>query len=163
VVNDGGFHRFEVVPGKIDLIFVKVRIFCALTRVEEVRSETGCRENGGSHHTPNPQRHSEPMVPGRTATMNDTITTSTSAAVTLSVSLPFDLHARTREAAAKAHLPMAALVRAALETYLAGGANSGRPVTLDGTEDAVKRIEMALDRVLVETIRLGDRVSGIGR
>jgi hypothetical protein len=136
-------------------------IMTTLAGVAKVQAETDCRGNGGNHHTPNPQRHSEPMVPGRTTTMNDT--TTTSAAVTLSVSLPFDLHARTREAAAKAHLPMAALVRAALESYLAGGATSGRPVTLDGTEDAVKRIEMALDRVLVETIRLGDRVSGIGR
>ena len=80
--------------------------------------------------------------------------------VTLSVSLPVDLHIRAKDAAKAKHMPLAAVIRQALESYLAEGR---MPATLDGVEDTVKSIEQALDRVLVETIRLGDRVSEIDR
>ena len=83
--------------------------------------------------------------------------------VTLSVNLPVDLHIRAKEAAKAKHMPLAAVVRQALENYLTDGRGTRMPETLDGVEDTVKRIEQALDRVLVETIRLGDRVSGIDR
>ena len=83
--------------------------------------------------------------------------------VTLSVSLPVDLHIRAKDAAKAKHMPLAAVVRQALESYLADGGGTRTPVTLDGVEDTVKRIEQALDRMFVETIRLGDRVSGINR
>ena len=85
----------------------------------------------------------------------------TKVAVTLSVTLPVELHTRAREAAVGRHMSLASLVRQALEEHLAGGAS--RRVSLDGVDDTVKRIEQALDRVLVETIRLGDRIEGMGR
>lgn len=79
----------------------------------------------------------------------------------ISIHLPDDLYHRAKAAADQSHVSIAAVVRQALEAHLGDEARSREG--LASVQALVAQVEQALDRVLVEAVRLADRVHGLGR
>ncbi len=79
--------------------------------------------------------------------------------VTTSVGLPLALHQLAKDEAQQKHMSLAALLRQALQDHLDGKPSVG--IDLTGTEDRVHRLDAELDRLLVEVVRLVDRVRGV--
>ncbi len=77
--------------------------------------------------------------------------------ISFTVHLAPDLHARVKAQADQQQMPMASLVRQALQAHLKG---PDKP-DIDGLADKVRSLDSAIDRAYADVIRLGDRVRGI--
>ena len=83
---------------------------------------------------------------------------STQNRIPVSIHFPPDLHKAGKALAEQRHTSLGAVVRQALQDYV-GRQNDG--VNLTPAEASVDRLERALDRVLVDTIRIGDRLRNL--
>ena len=79
--------------------------------------------------------------------------------ISTSVHLTRDLHERTKAHAATHHMPMAAVLRQALLSYLDQADGKATPTSLTRSAQMVGDIEGGLDRVRAEVVRLGDQLA----